>query len=196
VVDDVYCFLELGMFSSFFSRGKGNSADSENATPSDPTQRPFTVSTPTPALTPLEIHLNQQFDRAENLLKAAVAADSLGNNHDAFDLYQQSLNIWLEILNQTTDETRRRQIADLIALYMSKAEAVKMRLLSPPPPAPAPSMRARPSPQTTKPSHLRAPTRGGQQATAASAAPSTLEQGKVDEAAILSEMLDSSPDTR
>jgi hypothetical protein len=178
---------------SFFSRGKGNSAETKASSLSSNLSHPPPIPS-TPTL--LELHLNQQFEQAENLLKAAVTADSLGNNHDAFDLYQQSLNIWLEILNQTTEETRRTQIADLIALYMSKAEDVKMRILAPPPPV---AMRQRPAPYT-KPSQLKTPNpRGasGQQGTLA-APPPPRQDSKVDEheEAIMSEMLDSSPGVR
>jgi hypothetical protein len=127
---DVWTHLETmssGLFSSFFSR-----EPSANTTH----QPPITPSSTHPPLASTEAENLERFrfEQAENLLKAAVNADIRGNNSDAFEYYQHALNIWLEILSQTTDETRKSQIADLIAVYMSKAEAVKVRLRTPQPP--------------------------------------------------------------
>lgn len=130
-----------------------------------------------------------QYEQAESLLRAAVNADIHGNNFDAFELYQQSLDIWLDILSKTTDDMRKTQIAELISVYMSKAEDVKKRLLTPPavryPPALQPKkITPRIPPPTSR---------------SVTAAPSgTSQDTKIEEheATIMSEMLDSSPGVR
>jgi SpoVK/Ycf46/Vps4 family AAA+-type ATPase len=151
---------------------------------------PITPSSTHPPLASTEAENLERFrfEQAENLLKAAVNADIRGNNSDAFEYYQHALNIWLEILSQTTDETRKSQIADLIAVYMSKAEAVKVRLRTPQPPV-------RQSNLQPKKASSR-PTASASAAGATTASSSQETKIEEHESIILSEMLDSSPGIR
>jgi SpoVK/Ycf46/Vps4 family AAA+-type ATPase len=181
--------MNTGMFSSFFSRESSVNSTHQPILPTSSSSHP-----PPPSSSEAEIIERFQYEQAENLLKAAVNADIRGNNSDAFEYYQQALDIWLEILNQTTDEMRKSQIAELIAVYMSKAEAVKMRLSTPPP---QPLPRQSHPPQPKKGMNLKSsnrPTAGaGAVATTSSSQETKIEEH---ESVILSEMLDSSPGIR
>lgn len=151
-----------------------------------------------------------QFKRAEELLKAAVYSDSCNQLDDALFLYQESLNIWLDILSKTNDEIKKMQIADLISTYMSKAELVKQKLANP---ISSPSIST-PTPQLTRTTSNntgnnnykmnqgnRTPVntqKNNNTNPRTQQQPNPTQETKVDEheVAILSEMLDSSPGIR
>eukprot|EP01036_Dinobryon_divergens_P039438 gene39438-51987_t len=47
---------------------------------------------------------------AEDFLRQAVASESLGNLVDALAFYERSLEIWLELLKNETDLSKKREI--------------------------------------------------------------------------------------
>ena len=191
--------MNTGIFSSFFSR-ESSAHQTQQPPPSSPPHPSHPLSTSTLAQEQAEIE-RFQYEQAEHLLKAAVNADIRGHHADAFEYYQQALNLWLEILNQTTDEIRRSQIAELVSVYMSKAEAVKMRLLTP---TAQSFTRETLQPQPKK--GMNHPTGGsgrgggtpGTRTTGGSTTASSSQETKIEEheSVILSEMLDSSPGIR
>jgi SpoVK/Ycf46/Vps4 family AAA+-type ATPase len=72
--------------------------------------------------------LAERTELAENLLKTAVAAHSQGQDSDALAFYQQSFDVWFELLSYEQDEERKKQIAELLSYYMTRAEEVKARM--------------------------------------------------------------------
>lgn len=200
--------MNTGIFSSFFSR-ESSAHQSHQPPPSSSPHPSHPLPTSTSAQEQAEIE-RFQYEQAEYLLKAAVNADIRGHHAEAFEYYQQALNLWLEILNQTTDEIRRSQIAELVSVYMSKAEAVKMRLLTP-----TAQSFTRETPHLQPKKGMNHPTGGsgrgsgvsgrgggagtsGARTTGGSTTATSSQETKFEEheSVILSEMLDSSPGIR
>eukprot|EP01041_Mallomonas_annulata_P011350 gene11350-23757_t len=65
---------------------------------------------------------------AEDFLRQAVASESLGNLVDALAFYERSLEIWLELLKNETDLSKKREISNLFQMYVERAEQIKKRI--------------------------------------------------------------------
>lgn len=67
----------------------------------------------------------EKFTLAEGLLTMAGEAEEKRKYNEAFDLYQQSLALWLEILQKETRDDKKVLLSDLINQYLKRAENLK-----------------------------------------------------------------------